>query len=174
MWSLCDHSLPLSKTRKAWLPSTAGQGQTRPATFGLTRTSRLGASWRLGSSFTGDATLTVLTARSLFDFRVSRTPGRHHISLHRLDWRALRGHTNPRVGASAWNGKTVSDTHFHDFDINWDAAKGRFYRPRLRLAREIDPPVPQSFDEVLDWVSREFRIGNLEIIDPPPWVGRLI
>ena len=130
MWSLWGHSLPLSKTRNSWLPSTAGQGQTRK-----------------------DCQVTIA-------LRVARTPGRHHIPLHRLDWRALRGHTNPRVRASAWSGKTVSDTHFHDFDINWDAAKERFYRRGLRLAREIDPPAPQSFDEVLAWVSREFRIGN--------------
>ena len=171
MWSLCGHFLPLSKTRNAWLPSTAGQGQTRKAIFGLTRTSRSGASWRLGSSFTGDATFDRPDCQVTIDFR--STPGRRHIPLHRLDWRALRGHTNPRVGASAWSGKTVSDTHFHDFDINWDAAKERFYRSGLRLAREIDPPVPQSFDEVLAWVSREFRIGNLAIIDHPPWEGRL-
>ena len=71
-------------------------------------------------------------------------------------------------------GADGSETHFHDFDLNWNSAKGRFYRPGLRIARELDPPEPRSFDEVLAWVSREFKIENMTIIDPPPWEGVLL
>lgn len=109
------------------------------------------------------------------ELRVAKTPGRRSVPLQRLDWRALRGHTNPRVGTSEWRGRTVSETHFHEFSLNWDAERERLIRPRrLVIARELDPPIPQSFDEILAWVSSEFKFENMGIITPPPWEGLLI
>ena len=111
----------------------------------------------------------------ILELRIAGAFGRRQVQLQRLDWRSLNGgHRNPRVGDSEWRGRTVSNTHFHDFALNWDSERGRFRRTGLRLARDLTPPVPASFEEVLAWASDQFRITNMQIIVPPPWEDRLL
>jgi len=103
-----------------------------------------------------------------FEMRISKTPGRRCVPLSRIDWRSLTGgHTNPRwPPPSEWNGRTVSSTHFHDFEINWVPEQGRFRR--RQLAREIEEDL-QRFEQLRAYTGKHFRINNIEIVDVPPW-----
>lgn len=108
-----------------------------------------------------------------FEVRISRSQGRRSLPLMRVDWRSLHGtHSNPRRGASAWSGRTVSSTHFHDFELNWLPVEGRMREGNLKLAREIEEELP-TFDTLRAYVGRVFRITNMHIVTPPPWEFRL-
>ncbi len=109
-----------------------------------------------------------------FELRVGRSGSTGRIPLVRMDWRSLNGsHSNPRKGNSIWRGKMVSDTHLHAFELNWLPDERRMRGGNLRLAREIDEAL-QTFDEVREFVGKQFRINNIALVQEPPWVYTML
>lgn len=105
-----------------------------------------------------------------FELRISRQAGRRCIPIERVDWRAIDGgHSNPRRPRSDWSGRRVSETHLHDFALNWAEAEQRMRLGGLRTAREINSPL-QSFNEVRSYAGKRFNINNIEVVTEPGWV----
>lgn len=109
-----------------------------------------------------------------FELRVGKEFGHRSLALMRLDWRSLHGgHSNPRKGPSVWAGRRVSNTHLHDFDLNWLSDEGRLRANDLRIAREIEQDL-QSFEEVRDYVGKAFRVNGIELVTLPEWQYSLL
>lgn len=105
-----------------------------------------------------------------FELRIARTPGRNCIPIERFDWRSQDGgHSNPRKPKSDWSGQRVSDTHLHDFWLNWSEAEQRLRSGGLQTAREIEEQI-QNFTEVLKYVGNRLRINNIDVVTEPNWV----
>lgn len=103
------------------------------------------------------------------ELRIARTPGRHCIPIERFDWRSLEGgHSNPRKPRSKWSGRRVSETHLHDFWLNWSEAEQRMRLGGLTMAREIEENV-QTFQDVRAFVGNRLRINNIDVVQAPEW-----
>jgi hypothetical protein len=108
-----------------------------------------------------------------FSLVVARTASRRRIPLCRVDWRAISGgHSNPRVGSSPWRGIRVSDSHFHDFELNWLSAeermRGRKGVSTLPLAKDLNNTIT-SFEELREFTGKAFSIKNIEVVERPVW-----
>jgi hypothetical protein len=104
-----------------------------------------------------------------FELRIARAPGRRLMPIERIDWRSLEGgHSNRRKPSSEWAGQRVSDTHLHDFWLNWSEQEKRLRSGNLRVAREIDEPL-EDFTSVLAFVGKRLRINNIQVVKFPPW-----
>lgn len=104
-----------------------------------------------------------------FELRIAKTPGRRSVPIERIDWKSLQGgHSNPRKPSSRWAGQRVSDTHLHDFWLNWSETKQQMRQGGLRVAREIDERL-EGFGDVLAFVGNRLRINNIDIVKHPPW-----
>lgn len=105
-----------------------------------------------------------------FELRISKGIGRQRIPIERLDWRAIEGgHSNPRKPKSEWSGKRVSDTHLHDFWLNWSESEQRMRLGGLSVARELEDII-SDFTEVRTFVGKRLKINNIDIVSEPDWV----
>lgn len=106
----------------------------------------------------------------VFELR-GHVPGAHKKkAVMRAEWRSLTGgHSSPRRPGVATSGKRVGETHFHPFDLNWSAAKGRLKGGNLRQALPFEEEF-QSFESFRNAVGIRFGISNIDIVPPPPWV----
>ncbi|WP_156484713.1 hypothetical protein [Martelella sp. AD-3] len=103
------------------------------------------------------------------ELRISKIGGRRCIPIERLDWRAMEGHSNRRKPKSAWSGKRVSETHLHDFYLNWSENEQRMRLGGLTVAREINEDV-SDFLRLRDYFGKRLKINNIEVISEPEWV----
>lgn len=104
------------------------------------------------------------------ELRIAKSPGRHCIPIERLDWRSLEGgHSNRRKPKSDWSGKRVSETHLHDFWLNWSEAEQRMRMGGLDVAREIEEDI-QDFAAVRSYLGNRLRIKNIDVVSEPEWV----
>ncbi|MEI4473236.1 hypothetical protein [Frigidibacter sp. MR17.24] len=106
-----------------------------------------------------------------------RTDAGRWLPLERADWRSLNGgHSNPRSGRAPWAGKLagrrLSDSHLHEFSLNWSEAEQRMRTPHLKIAREFEAPL-DDFEALRDYFGERTRIENIEIVPEPPWVRDL-
>ena len=106
-----------------------------------------------------------------FEVRINRaSSGVRCLPLARLDWKSLTdGHSNPRRTGNALSGARVRPTHFHDFDLNWDATRHRMQSGNLRFARDVDP-IPADFEALLTIAEILLKINNIGVVTRPPWV----
>ena len=103
------------------------------------------------------------------ELRYQRKPGRRCRPLERLDWRSLEGgHSNPRKPPSKWAGQRVSDTHLHDFALNWSETEQRMRMGNLPTAREIKTNL-NDFQGLRCYMGKRLRIKNMDIVECPPW-----
>jgi hypothetical protein len=86
--------------------------------------------------------------------------------LGRIDWRPLQPHTNPAGGPYSLT--RISASHFHTFQLNWLEREGRMRTGNLPRAQPLNRD-PETFEELLAFVGKEFRINNLKMIERPPW-----
>jgi hypothetical protein len=108
-----------------------------------------------------------------FEIRINKSPGRRCVPLMRICWRSLKGgHTNPRRAGEEMSGRRLGDTHFHTFDRNWLAENGRMRAGNLRMAQAIEQDI-QSFTALRDFVGKQFRINNIDVVTVPDWEYRL-
>lgn len=85
----------------------------------------------------------------------------------RVEWRALGEHYNK---ASAPNGlrlARITGTHVHPFTVNWSANSGGVRRGELPIAEEVRPE--PTYEQVVAFVGREFRISNIDWVGAPDW-----
>jgi len=90
------------------------------------------------------------------------------IPLARAEWRPTSVHTNKAVGPLELQMLRISETHIHDFDLNWLPEHGRMREGSLPVARPIRPDL-QSFEDFLVFVGQAFRISNMQKIERPSW-----
>jgi hypothetical protein len=107
------------------------------------------------------------SANVTFELRLARTPGRKMVPLERIDWRSLQGgHTNQRKNGG--DGKRLSDSHVHAFELNWNDKKGKFRPGNLPLAADI-PETLEDFSAVREFAGKRLRINNIELVLEPKW-----
>lgn len=111
-----------------------------------------------------------------FELRV-RKSGRGRVALMRVDWRSLSdGHTVngkwaahlAEKGLSRLKNRKLSDTHYHPFDMNWNARRKRFVGQNLPIADNIQQPL-DDFSALCTFTAVEFKITNFELVPPPDW-----
>jgi hypothetical protein len=105
-----------------------------------------------------------------FELVVRNLRGRRRIPIARVDWRSLRGgHSNPRgYGPRNLAGKRVGPTHFHSLDANWVEEQQRMRAGNLPFAEAIAEQL-QSFEDVLLYSGKMFRINNIHLVERPKW-----
>jgi hypothetical protein len=91
----------------------------------------------------------------------------------RIEWKPLSGHNNRGRGPKEWQNRAILGCHHHSFDLNFKYAEKELRRGLLPIALPLEDS-PLNFDEVLVLVKREFRITNIEWIEPPPWQPTLV
>jgi len=105
-----------------------------------------------------------------FELRYLRTPGKRCLPIERVDWKSLEGgHSNPRKPRSDWAGRRVSDTHLHDFSLNWSETEQRMRSGNLPTAREISTNL-NDFEGLREYTGKRLRINNIDVVESPPWV----
>lgn len=105
-----------------------------------------------------------------FELRFSKAPGKKSLPIERTDWRSLEGgHTNPRRPRSEWSGRRVSETHLHEFALNWAHSEQRMRFGNLPTAREIST-ILNDFEGLREYVGNRLRINNIDVVESPPWV----
>ncbi|MCB1466096.1 MAG: hypothetical protein KDK08_02830 [Rhizobiaceae bacterium] len=104
-----------------------------------------------------------------FELRIASQPGRRCIPLERLDWKSLEGgHSNKRKRCNRLAGRRVSDTHLHDFYLNWMDAEQRMQSGNLVCARDLDENLA-TFEDVREFAGNRLRINNIDVVSRPPW-----
>jgi hypothetical protein len=103
------------------------------------------------------------------ELRLAKTPGRRIRPLERIDWRSMRGgHHNLRRKGHPLSGVSVSPTHLHAFDQNYDGQRDRFLGEDLPFAQEIDVEM-QTFVDLLAFAAFRFKINNINVVETPQW-----
>ena len=100
-------------------------------------------------------------------------PSRRDRGIDRIDWRPLHTHNNLGRGPDELRFMPQVNSHHHAFDLNWLAAEARMLTSNLPLARPIEPDL-KSFDDLLAFIKKSFRINDIGQIPPPPWEGLLL
>lgn len=105
----------------------------------------------------------------VFELTMRNVRGMRRVPLARICWRSLRGgHTNQRNSEiPPGSPKRVGSTHYHPFDLNWVSSDGRM---RAGLPNAV--PIPerlQSFDDLVKFTGKCFRINNMDIVIRPEW-----
>lgn len=109
------------------------------------------------------------------ELRITRLPGRRQRPLERIDWRSLNGgHTNQRRSncPKGFAGKRVSNSHVHAFEMNWDPEAERMKDDDLPYADDIAEEL-ESFEQLLRYAAKRFRINNINLVLTPPWAHTL-
>jgi hypothetical protein len=93
-------------------------------------------------------------------------------ALARIEWKPLKGHNNKNAGPLAHRNKFITASHHHRFDLNWNEQAAALRRGNLPIAVPVEPD-PATFETLVDLVRQEFRISNLDWLQPPPWQATL-
>jgi hypothetical protein len=89
----------------------------------------------------------------------------------RIEWRPLRPHNNKMIGPKELQNVLQTGTHHHQFEMNWRHNKSLVNKGILKLSCPIEPE--PSYDELLAFTGKEFRIQNIDLTPVPPWEGSL-
>ncbi|WP_192180471.1 hypothetical protein [Mesorhizobium amorphae] len=89
----------------------------------------------------------------------------------RIEWRPLRPHNNKMIGPPEYRNVLQKGTHNHDFFLNWDHSQNSVRTGCLDISVPIEPE--PTYDEILVFVGKEFRISNIDWMPVPPWNGIL-
>jgi hypothetical protein len=124
-----------------------------------------------GLTLKGAAIINRPNANVTFEIRVTGASARRSFALMRACWRSLKGgHSNQR----RWRQlvpeteKRTTASHFHPFELNWDANSGRLLGDNLPLAQSI-PDTLSTFAEFRQFVAQAFNISNMHVVSEPPW-----
>jgi len=120
-----------------------------------------------GLELVGRARLGIRNAYASFSLIYLPTDSRRDaVRLCRVDWRPLTPHVNDHPNTPPHLIGDIESTHHHSFTLNWAEKSGAPLKA-LPIAEEITPDY-QTFKELLDGVSKLFRICNTAIL-PSPW-----
>ncbi len=94
--------------------------------------------------------------------------------LARVEWRPISTHNNKGRGPVVWQNRIISGSHYHPFDLNLQYAENHLRRGgNLPIAIPLNGS-PANFRELIEFVKKEFRIFNLELVVEPPWEPTLV
>lgn len=128
---------------------------------------RIGGRVLQGFELVGRARLGIRNAYTSFSLIYLPTDNRRDaVRLCRLDWKPITPHSNDHPNTPPELIGDIDGTHHHAFALNW-AEKNAAPLKALPIAEEITPDY-QSYAELLDGVSKLFRIANAAIL-PSPW-----
>jgi hypothetical protein len=100
-------------------------------------------------------------------------PGEAGGALARVEWRPLSAHNNRGLGPKEYRHRLIEGCHHHSFEANLKFAESEIRKGRLPVALPLKES-PANFDALLDFVSKEFRITNIQWIEAPPWEPLLV
>jgi hypothetical protein len=100
-------------------------------------------------------------------------PRQHGAALARVEWLPIKGHNNKGMGPKELRFVQITGTHIHPFDLNWNDAQKQLRRGNLPIATPLDL-TPNTFDRLLEFVGKEFRIKGLENVRQPEWQPDLV
>jgi hypothetical protein len=127
-----------------------------------------------GLTLHGEARLDLPDQNVGFELVFKSPTTRRRVPLARVDWLSIKGgHTNKRRGGWPMPGKRLGPTHFHSFDLNWNASQGRMRPGDLPVAAEISGQL-QTFESALAMAGFLLRISNIDLVTLPPWEYRLV
>jgi hypothetical protein len=107
------------------------------------------------------------------ELRIGKPGLKRKVPLARIDWRSLTGgHSNKRGPKVPFAGMRVGNCHVHGFEINWVDIEQRM-RTDLSQAEPL-PSEIQSFESLIEYAGKLFRISNIGVVEPPDWEYRLI
>lgn len=93
-------------------------------------------------------------------------------ALDRIDWRPVHRHNNKGKGPQKFLHVLQSGTHQHVFALNIKDGGHSMRSGNLPIA--IPPSSePVNFQELLDFVGREYNIEGVENLLPPEWISDL-
>lgn len=106
----------------------------------------------------------------VFELILRNVQGRRRVALARVCWRSLKGgHTNQRMAQlPPGSVRRVGHSHCHPFDLNWLESEGKMRRGDLPNAVPIGERL-QSFELLLEFTGKLFRIKNMELVAKPNW-----
>lgn len=87
--------------------------------------------------------------------------------IERIEWRPLRGHNNKMIGPAHLHNILQKGTHHHDFRLNWAHSQTAVRKGNLPISMPIVPE--PSFNEILEFVGKAFRIAPIDWVTAPPW-----
>ena len=91
----------------------------------------------------------------------------------RIDWKPAHTHDNLANGPPELKHRRfVSESHHHQFEVNWEYAASMVRRGSLPIAVPFDYE-PTSFAELLEFLEKELRISSLRSVPSPPWQAGL-
>ncbi|MFC0633566.1 hypothetical protein [Brevundimonas balnearis] len=132
--------------------------------------------WRAEISI-GDATVEglVLHARTLatepgrdVSFVLEHGPaGQSSVRIDRIDWKPLTPHANKGVGRPEIRWDIYPGSHRHPYYENLKA-DGELRTGNLPVAVDIEESLP-TFESLVAFVAKIYRIEGLEFLQPPPW-----
>ncbi|HMN51575.1 MAG TPA: hypothetical protein PKB01_05900 [Xanthobacteraceae bacterium] len=93
--------------------------------------------------------------------------------LARIEWRPVSTHNNKGRGPLEWQNKIIRGCHYHRFDLNFNQAEQRMLVRNLPLAVPLNDS-PATYSELIVFVGKEFRIGNMRLVAEPQWEPVLI
>jgi hypothetical protein len=93
--------------------------------------------------------------------------------LARIEWRPISTHNNKARGPKEWQNRLISGCHYHRFDLNFEYAEIQVRRGNLPIAVPLNDS-PANFRDLIEFVKKEFRISNLELVVEPPWEPTLV
>jgi hypothetical protein len=94
--------------------------------------------------------------------------------LARIEWRPLSTHNNKGRGPPEWQNKLIRGCHHHPFDLNLAHAEHHLRNNGKLLIAVPLKDSPANFSGVVEFVKKEFRIVNVELVVEPPWEPRLV
>ena len=98
---------------------------------------------------------------------------RRERGIERVDWRPLHIHNNLGRGPAEFRFLQQSGSHHHVFELNWLAEENRMLAGNLPIARPLNED-PSSYESLLEFVNKSFRINDIGLIPPPPWEAFLL
>lgn len=107
-------------------------------------------------------------------FQLEYLPPRRHPkggAIARVDWKPLTAHNNKMVGPDQYKNVIQRCTHHHEFWLNWQHSEKSVWKGNLEISVPVEPE--QSFEEIVAFVGKEFKISNIEWLPTPPWSATL-
>lgn len=101
----------------------------------------------------------------------AQSPNSKSLPFARVEWKPLRPHRNKKIGPVELHNIPQAGSHNHDFWLNWRHSEKAVRKGLLDISIPILPEM--SFEEIVAFVGKEFRILNINLLPKPEWSGML-
>lgn len=93
--------------------------------------------------------------------------------LARVEWKPLRPHNNKGIGPTEYRHTAIVGSHIHPFDLNWNHSAAQLRKGSLPIAVPISESV-DTYEEILDFVEKKFKIKGVSELPHPPWADIIV